>query len=73
MRGICSCLCVVAQDMRPRWCCVIKNFGQGYAAFLENFPRVFSGIPKAHLLRTTPPCDLQGFGGAHYVREMEET
>lgn len=50
-----------------------KEFGQGYAAFLENFPRVFSEIPKAHLPRMTPPCRLQGFGGAHHISEMEKT
>lgn len=48
-----------------------KEFRQGYAAVLKNFPQVFSKISKAHLPRMTPPCDLQGSGGTHCVREVE--
>lgn len=48
-----------------------KEPGQGYAAFLENSPRVASEIPKAVLPRMTPPCDHQGFGNAYCVPDME--
>ena len=48
-----------------------KELGQGYAAFLENSPRVFPETPKAHLPKMTPPCDRQGFSNAYYVCDMD--